>query len=95
MSIREPIDVKFKCQSVGGQEVNGKKEKLGCHESPMLVTVFKDGKPVGESKYLGTLKDKSIRMAYGEERVVAKIDKCGNFISINSDAISDTGESVK
>lgn len=84
LSIKEPIDISFRCESP---------EK--CHEAPMLMTVFKDGEQVGESKYLGTAKNRSDRMKNNEVKTVGTMDKCGNITYVDEDSISEKGEGAK
>ena len=82
LSIKQPIDVAFRCESVR------------CHEAPMFVSTYKNGKIIENGQFLGTAKNKSDRMINGAVKVVAQMDKCGKISFINKDLISDTGESV-
>lgn len=81
LSIKEPIDIGFRCES------------SKCHEAPMLMTVYKDGKPVEDGKYLGTAMNRADRMMGGTSKIVATMDKCGKITFINKELITKTGES--
>jgi hypothetical protein len=80
LSIKQPIDVGFECKS----------EK--CHEAPMLVSTYKDGKIIEKGKYLGTAKNKADRMLKDTIKVVAQMDKCGKITFVDEESITKLGE---
>jgi hypothetical protein len=66
----ETVEVAFKCMS----------EK--CHEAPLVMSVFDDGKKISGPSYMGTAKNRADRMAKGDVRKVATMDNCGKIIKI-------------
>jgi hypothetical protein len=71
LGVSENVDVAFRCES-----------KNGCHESPLIMTVYSKGELVGGPNYMGTSKKRSDRMNTGDSRKVATMDKCGKIISV-------------
>ena len=53
-----------------------------CHEAPLVMSVFDDGKKISGPSYMGTAKNREDRMAKGDIRKVATMDKCGKIIKI-------------
>lgn len=70
LGISDTVEVSFKCRSAK------------CHEAPLLMTVFSNGKKVGGPSYMGTAKNREDRMPQNEIRKVATMDKCGKIISV-------------
>ncbi len=53
-----------------------------CHEAPLVMSVFDDGKKISGPSYMGTAKNRADRMAKGDVRKVATMDNCGKIIKI-------------
>jgi hypothetical protein len=83
LSIKQPIDIGFRCESAK------------CHEAPMLMTVFRDGKQIEEGKYLGTAINRADRMDNGKTKIVGTMDKCGKITFVNDKLITKIGEGNK
>jgi hypothetical protein len=83
LSIKQPIDIGFRCESTK------------CHEAPMLMTVFRDGKQIEKGKYLGTAMNRADRMDNGKTKIVGTMDKCGKITFVNDDLITKIGEGNK
>lgn len=82
LAVGEPIKVSFQCKS---------DSEKGCHEAPMYMTAYKDGKKVEEGRYLGVAKNKSDRMMKDVVRQVATMDKCGKITFVDENLLPTTG----
>jgi hypothetical protein len=80
LSIKQPIDIGFRCESTK------------CHEAPMLMTVFRDGKQIEKGKYLGTAMNRADRMNNGVTKIVGTMDKCGKITFVDDELITKIGE---
>lgn len=82
LAVGEPIKVSFQCKS---------DSEKGCHEAPMFITAYREGKEVEEGRYLGVAKNKSDRMMKDVIRQVATMDKCGKITFVDQNLLPTTG----
>lgn len=78
LAVGEPIKVSFQCKS---------DSEKGCHEAPMYMTAYRDGKKVEEGRYLGVAKNKKDRMMKDVIRQVATMDRCGKIIFVDQNLL--------
>lgn len=80
LAVKVPISVEFKCRS------------KQCHDSPMYITVYKNGKKVEDGRYLGIAKNKKDRMGENISRIVGYMDECGKITFVDQSLLQTTGE---